>query len=343
MKMKRFWGFLSLMMAVSLSFGALTWCGDSYIIINGTWYNGSGTGNPPSFNGANLSTLTVLNLGGELQSWDGSGDVARLHYMIDSNSPQYVNLPLVGEPWNDIWLEAGVELDLSGLSEGAHTLAVWFEVIDNEGGPSSVWDSNNSSNYIATFSIPEGALPISLASFTAAALNGVVSVTWVTESESENSHFLVYRDGEVIGRVAGAGTTTEPQSYTFVDKTAVPGVHAYAISDVTFGGEEVLHAAVAVELPSLPQGFGEHFALGAAYPNPFNPRTVIGLQYATGSNTVITIYNTQGVLVEELINGYLEAGNYDLAWDATGMPSGVYIVHMLAGDVMRSQKIVLMK
>jgi len=83
--------------------------------------------------------------------------------------------------------------------------------------------------------------------------------------------------------------------------------------------------------------------LSGNYPNPFNPSTVISMHYAVGSNSVVNIYNTQGVLVENLINGFVEAGTYEVTWDAAGMPSGVYLVTMQAGTVMQSQKIVLMK
>jgi flagellar hook assembly protein FlgD len=58
---------------------------------------------------------------------------------------------------------------------------------------------------------------------------------------------------------------------------------------------------------------------------------------------VINIYNTQGVLVDQLINGFVEAGYHELTWNASGMPSGVYIVKMQAGEFVNSQKIVLMK
>jgi hypothetical protein len=68
---------------------------------------------------------------------------------------------------------------------------------------------------------------------------------------------------------------------------------------------------------------GKEFILNKAYPNPFNPRTVISMQYAVGSNAVVNIYNTQGVLVDQLINGFVEAGSHELTWDASGISSGV--------------------
>lgn len=93
------------------------------------------------------------------------------------------------------------------------------------------------------------------------------------------------------------------------------------------------------------------FGLQKIYPNPFNPRTVISMHYAVGSNSVVNIYNIQGVLVDQLVNGFVEAGSYELTWDASNMPSGVYIVRMTAGNpetssgqvFTASQKVVLMK
>jgi hypothetical protein len=39
----------------------------------------------------------------------------------------------------------------------------------------------------------------------------------------------------------------------------------------------------------------------------------------------------------------MEAGTYELTWNASNMPSGVYIVRMAAEDFMASQKIILNK
>jgi len=90
--------------------------------------------------------------------------------------------------------------------------------------------------------------------------------------------------------------------------------------------------------------FPESYALLQNFPNPFNPRAVIGLHYAEGSNTVINIYNTQGVLVDQLINGFVEAGNYELTWDASEMPSGIYFCTMQIGNrIIATEKMVLIK
>jgi len=85
------------------------------------------------------------------------------------------------------------------------------------------------------------------------------------------------------------------------------------------------------------------FGLQKIYPNPFNPRTAISYRLSVFSNVELNIYNVQGVLVEQLFNGPVEAGSYELTWDAADMPSGVYIVRMVAGGFITSRKIVLIK
>ena len=85
------------------------------------------------------------------------------------------------------------------------------------------------------------------------------------------------------------------------------------------------------------------FGILNAYPNPFNPKTVIRLHYAESCHSVINIYNVQGILVEQLFNGPIEAGTYELTWDASDMPSGVYIVKMVAESFIGSKKVVLLK
>jgi hypothetical protein len=184
--------------------------------------------------------------------------------------------------------------------------------------------------------------PITLASFTAEAKNGVVVLTWETAIETENAHFLIYCNNEVIATIAGAGTTSEPHNYYYKDVAVKAGeVYEYQLADVTWGGKITKHNPITVEMNA---DIAEaNFVLEAAYPNPFNPRTVISYQLSAISHLNANIFNTQGTLIEELINTEMSAGTHQLTWDASGMPSGVYIVTMHVGNTVQSQKIVLMK
>ena len=92
-----------------------------------------------------------------------------------------------------------------------------------------------------------GALPVELSSFTVTRLeSGSVIVTWTTESEVDNAGFNLRRSltrdsGYTLLNptlIAGAGTTGERQTYTFIDTSAKPGVeHYYQIEEVSFGGK----------------------------------------------------------------------------------------------------------
>ena len=92
-----------------------------------------------------------------------------------------------------------------------------------------------------------GALPVELSHFRPERKKdtGAVVITWSTQSELNNAGFFIKRsqqkDGEfkVINAtmVAGAGTTSEKQFYTYTDTTAQPNVvYYYQIEDVSLDG-----------------------------------------------------------------------------------------------------------
>ena len=84
-------------------------------------------------------------------------------------------------------------------------------------------------------------------------------------------------------------------------------------------------------------------SLSAAYPNPFNPITNMTLELMEDSNVSVTIHNINGQKVDELIKGNLKANYYDLTWDASNKPSGVYIVRFQQNNNINIQKITLLK
>lgn len=90
---------------------------------------------------------------------------------------------------------------------------------------------------------------------------------------------------------------------------------------------------------SLPK----RYSLNQNYPNPFNPVTTIGFDIPKAGHTTLIIYNMLGRVVKRLVDGRLESGSYSFDWDATGIPSGMYIYRLNSGDFVRSRKMVLLK
>ena len=88
------------------------------------------------------------------------------------------------------------------------------------------------------------------------------------------------------------------------------------------------------------------FALGANYPNPFNPTTTIPLAVPAGAKDVdLTIYNVLGQPMRQVWNGPLPAGEHELTWDgrdAQGQPvaAGVYVYRLQVDEQTRTRKMV---
>lgn len=90
-------------------------------------------------------------------------------------------------------------------------------------------------------------------------------------------------------------------------------------------------------------GLPESFVLGQAFPNPFNP--IISIPYSLEQDThlKLNIYDLKGSLVGALVNQVQPAGSYQMTWDASNHPSGLYILKFEAGHYQTSQKIFLLK
>jgi len=83
--------------------------------------------------------------------------------------------------------------------------------------------------------------------------------------------------------------------------------------------------------------------LSDAYPNPFNPTTSINYGLQNDGFVKIMIYDAAGRLVEELVNQNQIRGNHEITWNAATQASGMYFAKMVAGDVVQTQKLVLLK
>ncbi len=109
-----------------------------------------------------------------------------------------------------------------------------------------------------------------------------------------------------------------------------------------FLNQGVPATAVAAETATPPTAF----ALGANYPNPFNPATTLPVSVAAGAGDVnVTIYNVLGQPVREVWNGPLAAGEHRLTWDGRdaqgqAVAAGVYLVRLHQGDHTLLRKMV---
>ncbi len=96
-----------------------------------------------------------------------------------------------------------------------------------------------------------------------------------------------------------------------------------------------------VENPGM--GQPTEYQLCTAYPNPFNPTT--RLEYTVPGNGMVSlnIYDVTGNHISTLVSRWQAAGQHSVQFDATSLPSGLYIYSYQFGGSKHSGKLVLMK
>ncbi len=79
------------------------------------------------------------------------------------------------------------------------------------------------------------------------------------------------------------------------------------------------------------------------YPNPFNPTTKICYPVEQAGAIKLSVYNLLGQRVAELVNCYMEKGNYTVDFDGSKLASGLYIYTLQSGNKFTSRKMFLLK
>lgn len=118
---------------------------------------------------------------------------------------------------------------------------------------------------------------------------------------------------------------------------------SYDVSDSIF----TITFASSVDEVNLPK----EFSLEQNYPNPFNPRTKIRFEIpeviASGMkqslHITIKVYNILGNEVASLVNDHKPAGNYEIEFNGSELPSGVYFYELRAGSYIETRKMLLIK
>jgi hypothetical protein len=92
------------------------------------------------------------------------------------------------------------------------------------------------------------------------------------------------------------------------------------------------------------------YHLYSNYPNPFNPTTKIRFTIADPTNlsqgetfVSLKVYDLRGREVITLVNEEKPAGNYEIDFDGSKYPSGVYFYILQAGDFVQTNKMLMIK
>ncbi|MCS7053192.1 MAG: T9SS type A sorting domain-containing protein [Ignavibacterium sp.] len=87
----------------------------------------------------------------------------------------------------------------------------------------------------------------------------------------------------------------------------------------------------------------DNFSLSQNYPNPFNPITTIEYTIPNDGFVELKVFDILGREVKSLVNMNQSAGNYKVIFDASSLPSGVYIYQINVNNFQATKKMILMK
>jgi len=85
------------------------------------------------------------------------------------------------------------------------------------------------------------------------------------------------------------------------------------------------------------------YSLSQNFPNPFNPMTKISYGLPKAGTVKLVVYDVLGRAVRTLVDGFQQAGRYDIDFDASDLASGAYFYRIEAGDFVAIKKMVVLK
>jgi hypothetical protein len=202
------------------------------------------------------------------------------------------------------------------------------------------------------FGCDPNALPVELTSFEGVAMNNGARLNWTTASESDNSHFVLYRSTSPesgytqVATVDGAGQSATESNYSYVDRNLVNGTtYYYHIADVDINGNATTHD-ITVNVTPTTGAMGvvvNEYKLHQNYPNPFNPTTTITYDVKETGHVTLTVFNIVGQQVATLVDEVKDNNRYQVTFDASGLAAGVYFYRLNVNDFSDVAKMVILK
>lgn len=160
---------------------------------------------------------------------------------------------------------------------------------------------------------------------------------------------------EIMPTLVGDLVIDNPEGVTLTQETTINGVLRLldGVFDNTIPFELGPDGSISEEGGSLLIPFTsvkelagdipQSFFVDQNYPNPFNPTTVIRFGLPTGSSVMVSVYNMLGQEVAILVDGWKNAGQYEVTFDASNLSSGVYLYRVQADNVVTTKRMMFIK
>ena len=214
--------------------------------------------------------------------------------------------------------------------DGVFRLSVVHDFVTNVFGSNNVFfgttaSTGGASNQHYVCPVALILLPVELAHFDVACADGLPSLTWSTNSETNNAYFEIERslDGvhfESIGTVNGNGTTTATNYYDYVDANPIYGSVYYRLKQVDFNGKISYSKVIEKSCQKL-GGDGIH-----VFPNPFDESFTLNLLSEINTPVQISIMDYTGKLIAQK---NIDNQTGQIEWNiGSELAKGVYILQV---------------
>ncbi|MBD3384614.1 T9SS type A sorting domain-containing protein [candidate division KSB1 bacterium] len=197
-------------------------------------------------------------------------------------------------------------------------------------------------------------VPIELSSFEVKSVPEGVLLQWITQSETENMGFHIYRSNTkssdykkiTDNMIAGVGNSLSKTQYEYTDTRVVEGeLYYYKLADISYNGVTTMHGPKKIKFAEKQP---HAYQLKQNFPNPFNPETRVEFSLGEEGMVSLNIYNIQGQLVRSLVNNSLHAGFHSIKWDGRNqngkvVPAGIYLYTLKCNGFLDTKKMNLLK
>lgn len=166
-------------------------------------------------------------------------------------------------------------------------------------------------------------LPVTLSYFGVQMEGNRAVLRWITETEQNNSHFIVEHSTDArlfqaLAVVPGAGTTTERREYTYTHDSPGAGLHYYRLRQVDYDGTATLSPLRSVDVP----GAGAPMRL---YPTTATDALTLELEAGPDEAALLAAFNLHG---RQVAQWRLPPGNRYARLDISALPGGHYFLHL---------------
>ena len=258
--------------------------------------------------------------------------------------------------YNTMGVQQWVARYHGGLSDDfAYALAVdgaGNVYVTGEGGPETIdyatvrYSSSGVEQWVRTYNGPGNA--VDRGNAIALDAGGNVYVAGESRGASGDDDFATVKysptgDEQWVVRYNGPGDTFDLAAAIALD--ASRNVYVTGRSAQTGGSliTTIKYTEIPVSVKENDGGTPREFALEQNYPNPFNPTTNFRFGLPQSALVMLKVYDVLGKEVTTLVNEPFKPGSYQLTWDATGLPSGVYFYRLQAGSFSETKKLILLR